>query len=84
MQSMRQAQPPCSGSLVGWLLSYLLALLGFPLCFLLSCFGGSLQGGLGLGQSAGGLLVGLDVAGQMLAEFGIEFLGRAGIGEWGG
>ena len=30
---------------------------------------GSLQGGLGFGQSAGGLLVGLDVAGQMLAEF---------------
>ena len=30
------------------------------------------------------LLVGLDVAGQMLAEFSIEFLGRAGIGEWGG
>ena len=50
----------------------------------MSCLGGSLQGGLDLGQSAGGLLVGLDVAGQMLAEFGIEFLGRAGIGERGG
>jgi hypothetical protein len=26
----------------------------------------------------------LDIAGQMLAEFGIEFLGLAGIGKWGG
>ena len=28
------------------------------------------------------LLVGFDVTGQMLAELGIEFLGRTGIGEW--
>jgi hypothetical protein len=43
-----------------------------------------LDEGLGLGQSAGGLRMGLDVAGQMLPEFSVEFLGRAGIGEWGG
>jgi hypothetical protein len=32
-------------------------------------------------RRAGGLLVGLDVTGQMLPEFSIEFLGRAGTGE---
>ena len=36
-----------------------------------------IPGGLGLGQGAGGLLVGLDVAGQMLAELSIDFFGRA-------
>ena len=72
-------------------MSRLLALFGFPLRFLLSCFGSSLQGGLGLGQGAGGLPASmrsgearLDVASQMLAKFGIEFLGRAGISERGG
>src|ERR1019366_7024175 len=30
---------------------------------------------------ASGLLVGLDITGQMLPEFSIEFLGRAGTGE---
>ena len=64
-------------------MSRLLVLLSFALRFLLSCFRSSLHGGFSLGQSAGGLLVRLDVAGQMLAEFGIELLGRAGIGEWG-
>src|ERR1039458_1946114 len=68
-------------SLVGWLLSCLLALFGFALRFLLRCLGGSFHGGFGFGQSAGGLLVGLDVSGQMLPEFSIEFLGRPGIGE---
>lgn len=60
------------------------ALLGFPLRFLLRGLGGGLHRGFRFGQSAGGLLVGLDVTGQMLPEFGIEFLGRAGVGEWSG
>jgi hypothetical protein len=34
-----------------------------------------------LSDAVGGLGVGLDIAGQKLAEFCIEFLGRAGIGE---
>jgi len=43
---------------------------------------GSLHGGFGFGQSAGSLLVGLDVASKMLAQFCIEFFGRAGTGKW--
>jgi hypothetical protein len=40
------------------------------------CLSSSLHRGFGFSQRAGGLLVGLDIAGQMLAEFGVEFLGR--------
>jgi hypothetical protein len=46
--------------------------------------GHSHQGSLGFGQCAGDLLVGLDVADQILPEFGIEFLGPADISERGG
>jgi len=66
------------------LLRCLLTLFGFALRFLLCSLGSRFHGGFGFGQGAGGLLVGLDVAGQMLAEFSIEFLGRAGKGKRGG
>jgi len=85
---LKQAQAQQELRMQAWqlrvALSHLLALFGLPLRLLLSSLGGSLHGGLRFGQGAGGLLVGLDVAGQMLAEFSIKFLGRAGIGEWGG
>src|SRR5439155_22804338 len=57
------------------------ALFRFPLRFLLSRLRSGFHGCLGLGQAARGLLVDLDIARQMLAEFGVEFLGRAGVSE---
>ena len=76
-KALRRGQPSLQWFPCGLLLRCLLTLLGFALGFLLCSFSRSLHGGLGLGQRAGGLLVGLDVAGQMLAEFGIEFLGAS-------
>jgi hypothetical protein len=83
---LKQAQAQQELRMQAWRLrmaaELLLALFSFPLCFLLSYLGSSLQGGLGFGQRAGGLLVDLDVTGQLLPEFRIEFLARAGTGEW--
>ena len=70
------------GPLIVWLLNCLLAFLALALGFLLRSLCGSLHGGFGFGQGAGGLRVSLEVTGEMLSEVGIEFLGRSGIGEW--